>query len=130
MLDKNQKKDVEILAVSIDSHEVSKALIESLKGTDGDASVDIPFLEDKNHRVIDRYGLLNTKSSLGIPHPTTYVIDKRGIVVWKFTEVDYRVRPTNEMILEALKKTVSRGAARLIVLNLPDPMRSGANTQA
>jgi peroxiredoxin len=92
------------LAVSVDSHESSKATIQSLEGADSDASFDILFLEDKNHRVIDRYGLLNTKSSMGIPHPTTYVIDKRGIVVWKFTEVDYRVRPTNEMILEALKK--------------------------
>lgn len=88
--------------MSIDSHADSKVLIEKLKGEG--QSLDLTFLEDKNHKVIDRYGLLNTSSSRGIPHPTTYIIDKRGVVVWKFTEVDYKVRPTNEMILDALKK--------------------------
>ena len=104
MLDENQKKNVELVAVSVDSHEVFKAFSETLKGGDRDSPFDMLFVEDKNHQVINRYGLLNTKSSLGIPHPTTYVIDKRGVIVWKFTEVDYRVRPTNEMILEALRK--------------------------
>jgi len=53
--------------------------------------------------VIDRYGIFNPESR-GLPHPATYVIDKEGIVRWKFVEVDYRVRPTNEQVLEALKK--------------------------
>ena len=39
-----------------------------------------------------------------LPHPTTYVIDKNGVVRWKFTEKDYKVRPTNEMILRELEK--------------------------
>jgi len=38
-----------------------------------------------------------------LPHPATYVIDKSGIVRWKFVEVDCRVRPTNEQILAVLK---------------------------
>lgn len=53
--------------------------------------------------MIDRYGVLNPDDPRGIPHPTTYVIDQRGIVRWKFTEVDYKIRPTNQMILEALR---------------------------
>ncbi len=61
------------------------------------------FLSDPGHRVIDRYGLLNPNGQ-GLPHPTTYVIDKRGVVRWKFTEVNYKVRPTNGMILDALAK--------------------------
>jgi len=32
------------------------------------------------------------------------VIDKQRIVRWKFIEVDYRKRPTNEQILSELKK--------------------------
>ena len=61
------------------------------------------MLSDPGHRVIDRYGLFNPASK-GLPHPTTYVIDKRGIVRWKFTEVNYKIRPTNEMILAALSR--------------------------
>ena len=61
-----------------------------------------PLLSDPGHKVIDRYGLLNP-SGRGLPHPATYVIDKKGIVRWRFVEVDYKVRPTNEQIIEALK---------------------------
>ena len=59
------------------------------------------FLSDPGHRVIDRYGLLNPDGR-GWPHPTTLVIDRRGVVRWKIVEVDYKVRPSNEQILEAL----------------------------
>jgi len=61
------------------------------------------FLHDPGHRVIDRYGLLNPQCRGGtIPHPTTLVIDKQGVVRWKFVETNYRVRPTNAQILEAI----------------------------
>jgi len=51
--------------------------------------------------VIDRYGLLNPEGR-GWPHPATFILDRLGIVRWKFVEVDYRVRASNEQILEAL----------------------------
>ena len=57
--------------------------------------------------MIARYGLLNEQAVANnrfMPHPTTYVIGKDGKVVWKFTEVNYKVRPTNEAIVEALRK--------------------------
>jgi len=65
----------------------------------------VTLLADADHAVIKRYGLLNEAAAeRGLPHPTTYVIDRQGVVRWKFTEVNYRVRPTNEMILEALQQ--------------------------
>lgn len=108
------KDKVQILAVSIDSHADSKKLLALLSQTPSEQdakavamtrtvpiTIDFPLLEDVNHRVIDRYGLLNPTSK-GWPHPATYVIDKQGIVRWKFVEVDYKVRPTNEMIVQAV----------------------------
>jgi peroxiredoxin len=96
-----EKERVQILTVSIDSHEDSKKFIQKLQAKfPGD--YDFPFLEDKNHKVIDRYGILNPEGK-GWPHPATYVIDPKGVVRWKFIEVDYRKRPTNEQILQALK---------------------------
>jgi peroxiredoxin len=53
--------------------------------------------------VIDRYGLLNPDGK-GWPHPTTYVIDTKGVVRWKFTETNYTIRPTNKQILQELRK--------------------------
>ena len=65
------------------------------------------LLSDADHAVINRYGLLNEPAAQKgrfLPHPTTYVIDRQGVVRWKFTEVNYKIRPTNEMVLEALGK--------------------------
>lgn len=63
---------------------------------------DFVMLSDPGHRVIDRYGLLNPDDRRGIPHPTTFVLDRNGVVRWRFTEVNYRTRPTNQDILKAL----------------------------
>lgn len=52
--------------------------------------------------MIDRYGLLNPEAK-GWPHPATYVIDKEGVVRWKFIEVDYTKRPSNEQIVQAVR---------------------------
>jgi peroxiredoxin len=93
---------VEILAVSIDTPETSRKFISKLR-EQFPGNYNFPFLEDKNHKVIDRYGLLHPEAK-GWPHPATYVIDKQGIVRWMFVEVDYRKRPTNEQILAQLKK--------------------------
>lgn len=65
---------------------------------------DFPLLSDPDHRVIDRYGLLNEKSKRAVPHPATYVIDRQGQVRWKFIEVDYTKRPSNEDVLKEVLK--------------------------
>ena len=66
--------------------------------------LDYPLLSDPDHAVIARYGLLNQQDpeSRPIPHPTTFVIDREGIVRWKFIEINYRIRPSNEQVLAAL----------------------------
>jgi alkyl hydroperoxide reductase subunit AhpC len=109
------KEKTQILAVSIDTHAESKKLRELLAqeplgqthpGTTGEQpgtiKLDFPLLEDRRHQVINRYGLLNPEGK-GWPHPATYVIDQEGIVRWKFVEVDYKIRATNDMILTALQ---------------------------
>ena len=115
------REAVQILAVSIDTHAESQTLKRRwrvLVSTDSEGDnvkeiefplledqehkeIEFPLLEDQEHKVIDRYGLLNPNSR-GLPHPATYVIDKAGIVRWKFIETDYKVRPTNAAILDAL----------------------------
>lgn len=67
----------------------------------------VTLLSDADHSVTDRYGLRNpeaVKKGWYVPHPTTFLIDREGVVRWRFTEKDYRVRPTNEMILRELLK--------------------------
>jgi peroxiredoxin len=91
----------EILAVSIDPRDKALFLRDKLKDQPG---FDFPLLSDANHRVIDRYGLLNEQSQRGWPHPATYVIDSKGVVRWKFVEADYKLRPSNEDVLAQVKK--------------------------
>lgn len=99
--------DTEILAVSVDPPADIQRALDRIERT-GPAP-DFPFLSDPGHRVIDRYGLFNPNNPRGIPHPTTFVIDREGVVRWKFIEIDYRIRPANEMVFEALEMVRSGG---------------------
>lgn len=62
------------------------------------------ILSDPDHAVIDRYGIFNDQEARGrpVPHPTTLIIDREGVVRWRVTETDYTLRPENEEILAAL----------------------------
>jgi peroxiredoxin len=93
--------DTRILAIAIDSKPDLQKMFDTISKNGGKLPGFL-FLSDPEHKVINRYGILN-ESSQGLPHPATYVIDKSGIVRWKFAEIDYKVRPTNQQILTALK---------------------------
>ncbi len=106
LLPEERKKDTVILAVSPDSPEKIRDIIPKVQAATS-AEFAITLLSDADHKVIDRYGILNeaaAKHNRFLPHPTTYVIDETGTVRWKFTEVNYRIRPTNEMVLRELEK--------------------------
>ena len=87
--------------MAIDAKADLQRMADKISRDDGKPS-EIVFLSDPGHRVIDRYGLWNP-AGRGWPHPATFVIDRSGIVRWKFVEVDYKIRPNNEQILAALK---------------------------
>ena len=91
------------MAVSVDSAADIEAMRARVTEEYGSAP-DFLFLSDPGHRVIDRYGLQNPDDRRGIPHPATFVLDEDRVVRWKFVETDHRVRPTNAMILEALRR--------------------------
>lgn len=101
-MDEARKRDVELLTVSIDDRALLQKMVDQISRDS--VRADFTFLSDPGHKVIDRYGILNPRDRRGLPHPTMLVIDKNGVVRWKFIEVDYKVRPTNEMILAALAR--------------------------
>ncbi len=94
----------ELIALSSDDREHQQMMIDRVAEEDGRA-IDFTMLADLGARVINRYGLFNQDgpSGLMIPHPTTYVIDMDGVVRWHMTEVNYKIRPENSDILEALE---------------------------
>ena len=106
LLSPAEKATTEILAVAPDKREDLEKMAAKVTAKSG-PEMGITLLSDPDHAVIDRYGLLNAAAAQKgrfLPHPTTYVIDRQGVVRWKFTEVDYKIRPTNEMVLEALRQ--------------------------
>ena len=90
-----------MIAIAVDSTADLKKMYDTVSGKSGGPPKFI-FLSDGEHKVINRYGILNERSK-NLPHPSTYVIDKKGIVRWRSIDVDYRQRPTNLQILEALQ---------------------------
>ncbi len=88
-------------------------MVERLLG-DGVEGALPPFrmLQDPDHAVVDRYGLFNEEGSREdrpLPHPATLVIDREGVVRWKAVETDYRLRPTNEDIIAAVRYARGEG---------------------
>ena len=81
---------------------------------DNGAPPNFPLLADPDHSVIDRYGQLNEErfqhrtspdpAGWIVPHPAVFVINRQGVVTWKFTDRDASIRASNEQVLEALKE--------------------------
>lgn len=103
-MDQQQFQSTAVLVVSTDSQETTRAWLPRFNAKyPGD--VKFTPLSDPGHKVINRYGVFNPASAgqrFEVPHPSTYVIDRKGIVRWKDIETDYKIRPMNEQILEAL----------------------------
>jgi peroxiredoxin len=97
--------DVRVLAISIDDPDSSAKLAKKLGG-DGKGSVAYRLLSDPGHKTIDAYGIRNKQhdgqEGEGIPHPSVFVVDTKGVVRWSRVEEDYKQRPTNAEIRAAL----------------------------
>ncbi len=62
-----------------------------------------PTLMDPGSRTIRSYGILNTEDG-EIPHPAALVIDRKGVVRYARIDEDYKKRPSNEELLQALRE--------------------------
>ncbi|MBI1761683.1 MAG: redoxin domain-containing protein [Acidobacteria bacterium] len=101
MLSPTEKQNVQILGISLDTHEESRVMAEEIAKHPG--QLDFPLLTDVEHRVVDTYGLSNpAEFKAGIPYPCVYVIGKDGVVIDRFLD-ESGVRATNEQVRAMLK---------------------------
>jgi len=67
------------------------------------------FLMDPDDKVIDQYGIRKTRLDeaieKGVPHPTTYILDRKGAVRFKDTRQDYRTWLSAAVLRDALAAT-------------------------
>jgi hypothetical protein len=119
-----------LAAISYDSIGVLKAFADR-------QHIGFDLLSDPESKVIRSYGILNESGDrnspfFGIPHPGTYVLDPRGVVVGKYFEDDYRVRDTVASILlrqfglaPAPHEAIEAKHLKLSVSGAANPVRPG-----
>jgi len=106
--DEFKKAGIQLVGISYDSPEILKNL--HLR-----KELSFPLLSDKDSEVITKYGVLNKETRpgrfYGIPHPTTILLDKKGVVQARLF-VDTYKRHSPKQLLEAAEKADKRAAAK------------------
>lgn len=80
---------------------VSPDEVEKLRKFQQEEGLDFPILVDTGNEVSASYGLINEENPV-VPHPTTVIIDRQGVIRYLRVDTDYKVRPSVGELLEAL----------------------------
>lgn len=110
---KFKKMKTEIVAISSDN-------VKEARKTEEKAKPEFPLLLDTNSEVIESYGILvkkrELKDMLALMHrkknyamPSVFLLDKEGIVRYRYVGKSYIDRPSNEDILKGIKKLDTHG---------------------
>jgi hypothetical protein len=94
-----RKQGLGLVAISYDSPETLKKFADS-------RGIRFPLISDSGSVIIKRFGILNEQQeagtrSYGIPHPGTFIVDRKGVVTARFFEDAYQERYTAAAILAA-----------------------------
>jgi AhpC/TSA family/Disulphide bond corrector protein DsbC len=94
-----RKQGLGLVAISYDSPETLKKFADS-------RGITFPLISDSGSAIIKRFGILNEQQepgtrSYGIPHPGTFIVDRKGVVTARFFEDAYQERFTAAAILAA-----------------------------
>ena len=108
-MDNEARSSTQILALSPDAAEGGQKMVDRVIEEAG-GPPGFPLLGDPDFSVINRYGVFNPERFNGrkVPHPAVYVIDRSGMVTWKFLNTDARIRADNEDILKALYQITNK----------------------
>ena len=69
--------------------------------------ITFPLLSDPASATIDAYGVRNKEGTgrfSGIPHPTTFVIDEKGVIRAKLFHEGYKERHTADDLIRDVKR--------------------------
>jgi peroxiredoxin len=91
------KQGLGLIAISYDNPD-------TLKRFSSSRGITFPMISDGGSALIKQYGLLNETAdpksrAFGIPHPGTFIVDRKGVVISRFFEDAYQERYTAATIL-------------------------------
>jgi hypothetical protein len=97
--DEIRKQGLGLVAISYDSPETLKRFADS-------RGIRFPLISDSGSAIIKRFGILNEQQetgtrSYGVPHPGTFIVDRKGVVTARYFEEAYQERYTAAAILVA-----------------------------
>jgi DsbC/DsbD-like thiol-disulfide interchange protein len=84
---------------------VSYDSVATLKAFADKQGITFPLLSDEGSKTIAAWGLLNqsaTGRAAGVPHPGTFIVDRRGVIRSRFFEREYQERSTATSMLTRL----------------------------
>jgi peroxiredoxin len=89
----------EVVAVSVDSPEDARAVVES-------QGLEYPVLSDPDLVATDAFGLRHEDGGLegDIARPAVFVIDRDGRIAWRDVTDNWRVRVRPEVVLRELER--------------------------
>jgi hypothetical protein len=92
-----RKQGLGLIAISYDPPATLKAFADS-------RGITFPLIADTGSAIIKRFGILNDQQdagsrAYGIPHPGTFIVDSKGVVVARFFEDAYQERSTAAAML-------------------------------
>lgn len=88
--------DAVVLSIGVDHPRFLEKLRQKLH-------LEYPVLYDNNSVVTKLYGVLNTTSPKGAPHPTVFVADRERVIRYKKVNMDHKYSLSVEEILDSLK---------------------------
>jgi peroxiredoxin len=94
-----EEAGVQVVGISYDEPAVLKRFSDKAKIT-------FPLLSDPGSKTIEDYHILNEAAkgkAEGVPHPGTFVLDKKGVIRAKIFLEGYRDRHTTDALVKAAK---------------------------
>ena len=92
-----ERRGASLVAISVDDLGKTRALAQDL-------GITFPLLSDVNLEVTRAWGLEDPGNA--IPWPAMYIVTRDGRIAWRSLEETYKVRPSSEVVLEALDEVM------------------------
>ena len=84
-----------MIALSADTPDTARMTVSEL-------GIMYPVLSDSSRTYIRQYNVLHPQE--GIARPSMFVVDREGVIRWRFVGMSASERPPLETVLEALRK--------------------------